>query len=272
MQTSDGVGHQSRVVVEPGEEEDLALFVGIGWIGQFGAVHGIALPQVTQQALPTPALDEIEGYDPVQQNEHEMAMGMQKIGQQTVSSTAGLAAQPLNADTVVDRLCGRSPFVGAPADQPTAGLAVGVGATVWQLKRTTLGEACGDVFFDGTGEWLYNDHKLGTPPLVVTPTSLDPRWEVSSFLLNVPTIIPAPVDSVKPAWSPGSRWSLRERSITVTSRPVSPRGLSDLIIYSGPNRLYSDQLLWPITGRSLDSCRLALVPDSQVSPGSPNPR
>jgi hypothetical protein len=70
---------------------------------------------------------------------------------------------------------------------------------------------------------------------------------VSSFLLKVPTIIPVPVDSVKPARSFGPRCSLLERSITVTRRPVSPRCPSGLSIYSGPKRPYSDHLIWPIT-------------------------
>jgi hypothetical protein len=43
-----GVRHQAGVVVEEGEEKDLALLVGIGRVGQLGAVHGITLPQVAK--------------------------------------------------------------------------------------------------------------------------------------------------------------------------------------------------------------------------------
>ena len=43
-----GVGDQAGVVVEEGEEEDLALLVGVGRVGQLGAVHGVALPQVAK--------------------------------------------------------------------------------------------------------------------------------------------------------------------------------------------------------------------------------
>jgi hypothetical protein len=249
-----GVGCQGHQVAQESIQQELAHAVGKGAHPLADRRAGRAGPrQFVQQALPAPALDEVKSHDPVQQSEHEMAMGMQKIGQQTVGPAAGLAAQPLDADSVVDFFCSGSSFVGAPTDQRTAGLAVGVRTIVWQLKRATLGEACSDVFFDGTGKGLYNDHMLGTPPLVVRPPSTEPRREVSSFLLKVPAIILAPVDSVKPARSPGLSRSLLECSNTVTGRLVSPKCSSGLIIYSGPKSPYFDHLLWPITAHQRDN-------------------
>ena len=243
-----GVRCQGQQVAKESVQQELACTVGKGAHPLADRRAGRAWSrQFVQQTFPAPALDEVESHDPVQQSEHEMTMGMQKIGQQTVGSTAGLAAQPLDADAVVDLLCGGSPFVGPPADQPAADLTVGMGAIVWQLKRTALHEACSDVFFDGTGKGLYNDHMLGTPPSVVWPPSFDPRREASSFLLKVSTIIPLPVDSVKPARSPGLSRPLLECSNTVTSHLVSSKCPSGLIIYSGPKSPYFDHLLWPIT-------------------------
>ena len=60
-------------------------------------------------------------------------------------------------------------------------------------------------------------------------------------------IIPLPIASVKPDRSLGLRWSLIERSINLTSHPVSPRGSSQLIIYLGPKTPYSDHPMWPMT-------------------------
>jgi len=45
-----GVGDQARVIVEEGKEKDLALAVGVSGIGEIGAVHGVALPQVAKVA------------------------------------------------------------------------------------------------------------------------------------------------------------------------------------------------------------------------------
>ena len=98
-----------------------------------------------------------------------MAMGVKKVGQQAVGPTADLAAHPLDADSVVGFAGERPALVGPPADQRASGLAVGVRAALRYGERAALGENCGDVFFDGTEEWLYNDHELGTPPLVVRP-------------------------------------------------------------------------------------------------------
>jgi hypothetical protein len=102
---------------------------------------------------------------------------------------------------------------------------------------------------------------LGTPPLVVWPGSLEPRWEVSSFLLKVSAIIPAPVDSVKPDTLPGVRLSSPQRSNSLTRCSVSAILSEGLIIYSGPKSSYPDHSIRPITGGRLPGmgCRRRLA-------------
>ena len=43
-----GVRDEAGVVVEEGKEKNLALLVGVGRVGELGAVHGVALPQVAK--------------------------------------------------------------------------------------------------------------------------------------------------------------------------------------------------------------------------------
>ena len=43
-----GVGDETGVVVEEGEEEGLALLVGVGRVRELRSVHGVALPQVAE--------------------------------------------------------------------------------------------------------------------------------------------------------------------------------------------------------------------------------
>ncbi|NLF15084.1 MAG: phage integrase family protein, partial [Anaerolineaceae bacterium] len=96
-----------------------------------------------------------------------------------------------------------------------------------------------DVFFDETGEVLYNDHVLGTPPLVVGPASCEPQWEVSLFLPRLVAIILAGASFVKPG-SLDRLWS----------------GLSAVIIECGQELLEGrapgepDHLVWPRTALS----------------------
>ena len=56
---------------------------------------------------------------------------------------------------------------------------------------------CFGVLLYRIGEVLYNDHVVGTPPRVVKLASIEPQWEVSSFLAQLSAIIPAYVCSVK---------------------------------------------------------------------------
>jgi len=65
---------------------------------------------------------------------------------------------------------------------------------------------------------------------------------VSSFLLKVSAIIPAPVDSVKPGTLPGVRLPSPQQSNSLTRRSPSARSSEGLIIYSGPKRPYPDHL------------------------------
>ena len=81
-----------------------------------------------------------------------------------MGATAGLAPNPLDQDVVVDGVCAGPASVGAPTDQATGGLAVGMRAHGGEREAAT-GEGDGfGVLLHRTGKVLYNDHELGTPP------------------------------------------------------------------------------------------------------------
>lgn len=107
-----------------------------------------------------------------------------------------------------------------------------------------------DVFFDETGEVLYNDHVLGTPPLVVGPASCEPQWEVSLFLPRLVAIILAGASFVKPG-SLDRLWS----------------GLSAVIIECGQELLEGrapgepDHLIWPRTALSRSNTTAGKIVD-----------
>jgi hypothetical protein len=42
------MGYQAGVVIQESKEKDLAFLARMGRIGEFGTVHGVALPQVTE--------------------------------------------------------------------------------------------------------------------------------------------------------------------------------------------------------------------------------
>ena len=72
-----GVGHQPGVVVEEGKEEGLALRLGVGRVGQLGAVEGVGLPQVAEML----ALEAAEGSSPFEQASAGGATGGQLAAQ-----------------------------------------------------------------------------------------------------------------------------------------------------------------------------------------------
>jgi hypothetical protein len=125
-----------------------------------------------------------------------MTVWMKKVGQQAVGSTADLAANALDADAIFGFLGDSIAFVKAPAEQHIDGLAVGMGTTIRNSKNVTTSVDGFNVFFDGTGRMLYNDHVVEIPPLVVGLAACT-RREVSSFLSGFATIIPVDVLSVK---------------------------------------------------------------------------
>ncbi|RLC76106.1 MAG: hypothetical protein DRJ03_29245 [Chloroflexi bacterium] len=115
--------------------------------------------------------DEIEGGDALQQTDHVMPIGVQKVRQQAMRATADIAAKPLDQDAarpkggrVGDVLRARPPFVGTPADQTAGGLTFRVRTGVWDGEAATGEGDCLGVLFYRTGEVLYNNHGLGTPP------------------------------------------------------------------------------------------------------------
>ena len=108
--------------------------------------------------------DEIEGDDVLQQRDHVMPIRVQKVRQQAMRATTDLAPNPLDQDVVGD-VAGAGPsLVGAPTYQAIAGPAVGVRTGVRDGEAAT-GEGNGvSVLLYRTGEVLYNNHVLGTPP------------------------------------------------------------------------------------------------------------
>ncbi len=89
------------------------------------------LGQLLEQAAKAQPDDHVQPGHLVEQAEHVVPVGMQKIGQQAVRPAASLAAHPLNAHLVVASLGAGPAPVGAPADQPTVGSAV----WMWTLLR-----------------------------------------------------------------------------------------------------------------------------------------
>ena len=251
------VGSEGEQVAQQVVEEQVTGTVGEGvnplaYRGG-GRPPGILRLHLAHQPSPTQTREKIERNHLLKQRDDKMPMGVKKVRKQAMRAATGLAAYSLDAEPVVGFSGERSTLIGAPADQRTCGLAVRVRTAIWQGKGTALRQEYCDVFFDGTEKWLYNDHELGTPPLVVRPGSSEPRWEVSSFLLKVSAIIPAPVDSVNPGRTCGLRRSRQQRSITLSRRLTPPSRLSGLIIYSGPKWPYPDQSIRPITAGTLQT-------------------
>ena len=83
------------------------------------------------------------------------------------------------------------------------GLAIGMRTTVRERKNATLNLNSFEIFFDGTSEMMYNDHVVGTPPLVVRLVSSESRREVSSFLPRYAAIILPNTPAVKLQGLPG---------------------------------------------------------------------
>ena len=129
--------------------------------------------QLLHQSVPTQTRDQVEEDDALEQANHIVPVGMQKVGQQAVRAAAGLAPHPLHQDAVFDIAGAGRALVGAPADQATADLALRIRAGVWD-GEAAAGEGDGfGVLLHRTGKVLYNDHELGTPP------SSWSGWEIS---------------------------------------------------------------------------------------------
>lgn len=153
--------------------------------------------QRLHQATPAQASDEIERDSQLQQVSSIESMGVHKVRQQTVCAATDLAPHALNPDAVVAVGCAGPPLVGAPTNQRIGCSAFRVWAAVWQGKAATWKGDCFGVLLDGIGKVLYNDHVVGTPPLVVKLASSKSRREVSSFLPQWCVIIPPLACSVK---------------------------------------------------------------------------
>jgi len=232
-----GVGLQGQQVAQQGIQQQVA-----GAIGERGdplphrRSGGSPAAKARHQGSPAQAGQQVEGNAVLQPGSDELTVGMKKVGQQAVGSPADLAADALDGDSVAANPERCPTHVGAPPDQAAGRLAVGVWTVCGKRENATVGVNRLDVFFDETGEVLYNDHVLGTPPLVVGPASCEPQWEVSLFLPRLVAIILVGTPFVKPS-SLSRRW----------------RGLSSAITEC-------DQDLWE--GRALGK------PDHLIRPGT----
>jgi len=130
-----------------------------------------------------------------------------------------LASNPLNHDEVGYVHCAGPPLVGAPADQTVGSLTFGMRTSLGDGKAMTRKGDCFSVLLYRIGEVLYNDHVVGTPPRVVKLASIEPQWEVSSFLAQLLAIILPYACSVKPG---SSRGPLGAPSLLTRQRDRSP--------------------------------------------------
>ena len=184
-----GQGGKSQELVEEKVEQEFASPVGeganplpdgrAGWTAVGRPSLGF---QRLHQATPAQASDETERDSQLQQVSSIESMGVHKVRQQTVCAATDLAPHALNPDAVVAVGCAGPPLVGAPTNQRIGCSAFRVWAAVWQGKAATWKGDCFGVLLDGIGKVLYNDHVVGTPPLVVKLASSKARREVSSFL------------------------------------------------------------------------------------------
>ena len=215
--------------------------------------------QSVHQPVPTQTHDQVERNGALEQANHVMAVGMQEVRQQAVRVAADLAPNPLHQDAVVDVASAGRALVGAPADQATAGLAIGMRTDVRDGEAAT-GEGDGfGVLLYRTGEVLYNDHALGTPPFVVGLPNLETRRGVSSFLAWMGAaskrrvtcwrraIIPGSAPLVKLGCGYDSLLPLSCRSSSMTAHPEVMTGPGRLAILFGRDWPYFNQRKWPIT-------------------------
>jgi hypothetical protein len=195
----------------------------------------------------------------LQQTDHIMPIGVQKVGQQAVRVAADLAPHSLDQDAVVDVAGAGRALVLAPANQATAGLTVGMRTGVRDGEAATWeGDGFGVLLYR-TGEVLYNDHVFGTPPLVVGLSNLETRRGVLSFLTRMDAaskrrttcwrraIIPVSAPPVKLGCGYDFLLSLSCRSSNMAVHPGTVTGSGDPTILSGRDWPYFDQRKWPIT-------------------------
>ena len=187
-----GVRLEDERVAQQAVKEQMSGSVGKGSypLAYRGTGRPLAV-QLSHQAPPAQASEEIERDHVLQQRDDKVAVRMQKVGQQAVGPTTDLAAHALDRDAIVGFLGKGAAFVTAPADQRIHRPAVGMRTTVRNCKNAVTGTGDLDVCLDGTSEMLYNDHVVGTPPPVVGPASFEPRREVSSFLPGFALLSPS---------------------------------------------------------------------------------
>jgi len=179
-------GHERQQVAQQAVEEQVTGTVseGVNPLAH-GGMSRTPLGQLPHQAPPAKTDEQVEGEHLLQETDDETAIGMEKVGQQGMGATTRRAPYTLHGQPVIGFPGDGHACVAAPTNQGPGSLTIGVWALLGDREHGAMALASCDVFFDGTEKWLYNDHELGTPPLVVRPGSSEPRREVSSFLLKV---------------------------------------------------------------------------------------
>ena len=149
------------------------------------------------QAGPSLSLHHVARDDMLHQTNIIAPVGMDKVRQQTVRATTDFAPDPLYQDPVVDVACACPPRVGSPTDQTIDGLTFRMRTILGNGELAARKGRGFSVLLCRTREVLYNDHIFGTPLSVVGLPSVEPLWEVSSFLARLYDIISSDVCSVK---------------------------------------------------------------------------
>jgi hypothetical protein len=257
-QLSQGI--ESQQLADQEIEEEVACPVGKGSepLSNGGASRA-RWGQLTQQPTPPQATDQVEEDNVLQQMNHKVPMGMQKVGQQAVGTPAGLATNPLDQDRIVGVTRASPSLVSPPTNQAAAGLTVGMRTAIGQGKVAAREGDGFDILLYRTGKVLYNDHVVGTPPPVVGCANLGTRREVSSFLLEcVPPANGAPSAGSAPlclfvlllsSSSAGVRSALclSHSSFNLAIYLSPPIVFGEPVVLFGRDWACFDQRKWPIT-------------------------
>jgi hypothetical protein len=246
-------GREREQVAQQIVEEQVAgaIAEGVDPLAHGGRRRPI-LGQLAHQPSPAKADEQVEGDHLLQESDDKAAMGMKKVRQQGVGAPARFAADALDNQPVVGFPGNGHARVGAPTNQGAGGPAVGMRALLGEREHGLCALACSDVFFDGAGKTLYNDHGFGDTPLSWSGRQAQTtRWGVSSFLAGLAAIILVVIGSVKrrPLQGPrrGRLVCRHYCSLNAAGSAQTPGGGSGVIILLGQDQLYSDQIIWPVT-------------------------
>jgi hypothetical protein len=223
-----GVGRQGQQVAQQSLQQQVAGAVGEGGDPlPYRRAGGSPAAKALHEGSPAEAGQQVERNAVLQPGNDEMAVRVKKVGQQAVGSAANLAVNALDRDSVAANPERRPTPVGAPPDQVAGRLAIRLRTARGEREDADVGVNRIDVSFDETGEVLYNDHVLGTPPLVVGPASCEPQREVSLCLPRLVAIILADASSIKPGGLSCRRCGLSSAITECDHEPLEGRALGE---------------------------------------------